>query len=189
MASMEEVHEGTEEYEEPRQGLHDVSPVLGQKEVDGNKEKDHKGDPSTRTQPAHPGFGGRAGFHFLGASIESVHLRLLESRPGGHAALSRSRHPGGSAFCPGLARLVGDSRLEIDQRPERGGGAARLEHFVKAGLGDELRKPALKVVNRSPRTVEAADEDKDQARVEPIRGPEVGYVQFATRPQERADPC
>jgi hypothetical protein len=34
MPSMEEVHEGTKEHEEPWQGLDDVSPVLGQEEVE-----------------------------------------------------------------------------------------------------------------------------------------------------------
>jgi hypothetical protein len=42
---MEEVHQGTEKHEEPRQRLDDVSPVLGPQEVERDGEKAHEGDP------------------------------------------------------------------------------------------------------------------------------------------------
>ena len=53
--SMAEVHEGTEEHEHPWQGLDDVSPVLGQEEVECDSQKDHEGDPGARAQPAPEG--------------------------------------------------------------------------------------------------------------------------------------
>jgi hypothetical protein len=44
---MEEVHQGTEKYEQIWEGLDNVSSVLGPQEVERNSEKAQEGDPGT----------------------------------------------------------------------------------------------------------------------------------------------